>query len=465
MTLGGLQSPEGLKPPFSKEAERSLVGQMLAQPKVVGEVVSTLLEPQHFYLPQFKALYHEITQAYYADDPMDPITIGEAVAKTLAKTLAIPEDEVVPKVQELALGRKQAPYAEARDHAKVIKTHADYRALLEIAAQIQIEVEREMQSPTEIAGLVSQGSMKIATSQLLTSDLVAFDDLGRNFVREQRKLMEARATGVELGAYFGLSFIDHYTRGLRPSELFFLAGDPGVGKSSVAWRAATMFAERQMKKPKERRIGTLILSLEMAEEPSSTRIAQSLTGIDGGKLREGRTEQSDLDLVVAEWRKRPGLPLIFNFTSNMRCSELRAVVVEAIRRHNVGFVVIDHFKYVDMDGRWRSAIEEDGAKARFLKQDIATQLNVAVMCLAHTTKTMDAEDRRPRLSQLRGSQEIAAHADFVAFVYKPYANAKQADIDAGTVSRTDAELIVAKNRHGIEGKSEFYFDASRMVIH
>lgn len=464
MSFDGLQTPE-VAPPFSKEAERSLVGQLLAQPRVVADVIATGLEPEHFYLAPYKALFHELLQAYYADDPMDPITIGEAVSKTLAKSLGVPDNEVVPKVQALAVGRKGAPMGEARDHAVVIKKHSDYRALLDVAAQIKIEVEREMNSPIEIAGLVSAASMKIATSQLLTSDLVPFEDLGRNFVREQRKLMAARATGAELGAYFGLSFLDHFTRGLRPSELFFLAGDPGVGKSAVAWRAATMFAERQLKKPPDRRVGTLILSLEMAEEPSSTRVAQSLTGIDGGKLREGRTEQADLDLVIQEWRKRRDLPLIFNFTSNMRCSELRAVVVEAIRRHNVGFVVIDHFRYLDMDGRWRSAIEEDGAKARFLKQDIATQLNVAVMCLAHTTKTMDTEDRRPRLSQLRGSQEIAAHADFVGFVYKPYSNAKQADIDAGKVSRTDAELIMAKNRHGIEGKADFYFDASRMAIH
>jgi replicative DNA helicase len=169
--------------------------------------------------------------------------------------------------------------------------------------------------------------------------------------------------------------------------------------------------------------------------------------------------------VVEEWRKRRDLPLYFNFTSNMRCSQLKAVVVEAIRRHNVGLVVIDHFKYLDMDGRWRSSIEEDGAKARFLKQDIATQLNVAVVCLAHTAKSIDTQDRRPKMHHLRGSQEIAAHADFVTFVYRPYNNASQSDIDAGNITRTDAELIWAKNRHGLEGSARFHFDASTMTIY
>lgn len=453
-----------IQPPYSPQAEESVVGQMLATPRVTAEVVATALEPQHFYSPPMRAIFHEVLSAYYADEAIDPLTIGEACGKTLSRSWNCTEQEAVERVRSLAAGR-QGRMGEAVDHAKIVKKHADLRSLLDIASQIQRDVAMEERGPEEIAGVASQAAMQVATSTLLTSEIVAYEDLGRNFVRTQRQLMEARDKGLELGAYFGLSFIDSYTRGLRPTELMFVAGEPGAGKSAVTWTAAQTFAERQMKKPADRRIATLVLSLEMAEEPSSTRLAQAITGIDGGKLREGRTEQADLDKVVAEWQKRRDLPLYFNFTSNMRTSQLKAVVVEAIRRHNVGLVIIDHFRYVDMDGRWRSSIEEEGAKARFLKQDIATQLNVAVICLAHTAKSIDTQDRRPRMHHLRGSQEIAAHADFVTFVYRPYNNASQQDIDDGNVSRTDAELIWAKNRHGLEGTAGFHFDASTMTIY
>lgn len=450
-------------PPYSPQAEESVVGQMLSTPRITADVIATALEPGHFYSPPMRGLFHEILSAYYADEPIDALTIAESAGKTLARAWKCTDEQVVENVRQLAAGRSNAH--EAIDHARIVKRHADLRALLDIAAQIERDVALEERGPEEIAGVASQSAMQVATSTLLTSDIVAYEDLGRNFVQTQRQLMSARDSGLELGAYFGLSFIDSYTRGLRPTELMFLAGDPGAGKSAVSWFAAQVFAERQMKKPENRRIGTLVLSLEMAEEPSSTRLAQAITGIDGGKLREGRTEQEDLERVIAEWRKRRDLPLYFNFTSNMRTSQLKAVIVEAIRRYNVGLVIIDHLKYVDMDGRWRSSIEEEGAKARFLKQDIATQLNVAVICLAHTSKAIDTPDRRPRLQHLRGSQEIAAHADFVAMVYRPFSNASQDDIDDGRVSRTDAELIFVKNRHGMEGTSRFHFDAASMVIY
>ena len=464
--LEGFGPAPSVKPRFSKDAEQSVVGKLLANPKRIGEVIGSQLEPDHFYGGPTKALYREIVTRYWADEPIDPLIVGEAVAKTLARSWECDESEAVERVSRLA-GAHRGRQADVVGHGDIVKRYAMYRKLLDISGQIALDVDRELESPEEIAGLLSQSAMEIATASLLSNDLVTFEDLGRHFVNNQRRLMEARAQGRELGAYFGLSFFDSFTRGLRPSELFMLAGEPGAGKSFVAWTASQLFAERQAAKPYDKdlphggRIGTLVLSLEMAEEPSSTRIAQAITRLDGGKLREGRTDEIELARVIEEWKKRRDLPLYFNFASVMKASQLKAIVVEAIRKHNVGVVVIDHFKYLDMDGRWRSELEQDEAKARFLKQDIATQLNVAVICLAHTTKAIEStDDGRPRLSHLRGSGQVAAHADFVAMVYRPYSHAKQSDIDAGNVKRTDAELIYVKNRHGLEGTARFYFDAS-----
>jgi replicative DNA helicase len=446
--------------PYSKDAEQSVVGQMLRNPKTVGLVVGTLLEPQHFHLPAMRRIFHEVVSNYYADEPTDALTIGEACAKDLARSWSCDEPTAVQHVQ--ALSRRKYD-GSAVDHAKIVKRDADQRALLILSDTIKQAVEAD-DGPDEIAGMAAQTAMQIATNSLHTHEIVSFADLGREFVRNQKMLMEARRQGIELGAYFGLSFLDSFMRGLRPTELFFLAGEPGAGKSAVAWKAVQMFAERQMRKVPEQRVGTLVLSLEMGIEPSNVRVAGSISGVDGGAMREGRTTDDDLAKIISEWTKRKDIPLFFNFTSQLKVSQARALIVEAIRRHNVGLVVIDHFKYVLSDQRHQNALEEDEEKARFLKEAIAKELNVAVICLAHTTK-LSSEDGRPRLRDLRGSYMVAAHADFVGFVYRPYEYAKQQDIDEGKVQRTDAELIWDKNRHGLEGAARFYFDPSTMNVH
>lgn len=451
-----------VKPPVSEEAESSTVGCLLAHPGEVGPVVGHLLEPRHFALAGYRVIYREIVESYYEDRPIDPLVVAEATGKTLERIWSCEEKDAVRTVVDLASGR---PPDKAETYANLVKRDSDYRALLNLSDEIKRLVGNEEDQPEEVAGIASQRAMQIATDSLLTHDIVDYQSLGRNFVQSQRTLMAARAQGVELGAYFGLSFLDSFTRGFKPTELFILAGEPGAGKSAVGWTAGQRFAERQMRKPQDKRIGTLILSLEMGEEPSSGRVAQLVTGLDGGKLREGRTDEDELQRVILEWGKRKDIPLYFNFASAMKASQMRALIVESIRRHNVGLVIIDHMRYFDMDGRFQSKNEEDEEKAKFLKQRLAKDLNIAVMCLAHTTKGIDnTEDRRPKLTHLRGSGQIAAEADFVAMVYRPYNHAKRDDIEEGRVNRTDAEMIYVKNRHGLDGTAQFKFDPSTMTI-
>lgn len=449
--------------PHSVDAEESVVGQLLAKPKIVGEVIGTLLEPTHFYVPAMRTLYGEVVNAYYSDDTIDPLTIGRLCAKTLSRSWGCTEQAAVLKVREIAA--RAASSSEAVSHAKLVKRDADYRALLELADSIRQQVGTENAAPDELASVASQTAMQIATSTLLTHEILSYEELGRHFIAEQRQIMAAQQRGQDIGVFFGMSFLDDWLRGLRPAELWFMAGEPGAGKSAVGFKAAERFAERQARNPKDRRIGTLVLGLEMPEASTASRYAQSMTGIDGGRLREGRTDEQDMALIAAEWRRRRDLPLFHNFSSTMRLSQLRALCVEAIRRHNTGLVVIDHWKYLDTDRQYRNANDEDEAKARFLKQDLAKQLNVAVICLAHTTKGADMrEDRRPRMGDLRGSGYVAAHADFISFVYRPYKNATGREKEDGSVLRTDAEMLWEKTRHSAEGPAEFFFDASTMTI-
>jgi replicative DNA helicase len=428
-------------------------------PKVAGEVIETKLEPTHFYMPAHQVMYAAIFDAYYADEPVEPLAIGDTCAKRLAKVLSCDEQDAIVRVRELATG--QTFTGSIIDHAKVVKKKWDLRQILALSTSMQEMVAAELKLPEEIAGIASQEAMKIATNTLLTHELIDFGELGRRFVRRARLLKEARERGVELGAYVGLDFIDKYTRGIQPTELVIAGGEPGVGKSFVWWKAGMGFAERQMQRPPDQRLGTFILSLEMSEPPSSDRIASSLAAIEGGRLREGDIDEAMMRSIIYEWGRRKDIPLVFNFTSMLRASQMRALVVEAIRKYNVGLVVIDHFRYFDMDKRRENQVQEDEEKARFLKESIAKDLNVAVVCLAHTTKGIENQpDRRPTLSHLRGSGQVAAHADFVNFMYRPYSYATDEQKALGEITETDAEMIWKKNRHGLDGIAPFHFEPS-----
>jgi replicative DNA helicase len=427
----------------------------------VAEVATAGLEPPHFFVPAFAALYRETLQAFWADKPIDPLAIAASCSKTLARSWECSESEAIAQVIELADNRRPSS---AIDLATGVRRKADQRRLLELAADIERRVLVADEAPDEIAGAVSELAMKVATANVAEQELYTFEQLGQEFVQEMRTLMAARQQGVEIGVYTGLPFIDRYTRGLRPGEMWILAGEPGTGKSSIAFEAAKRFAERQMKKPHEKRVGVLVASLEMGKSPSNVRLAQSLTHLDGGAMREARIEQPELAQIIEEWGRNKHLPIVFNFASHLRMSQLRAVTAEAIRKHHIGLVVIDHFKDLSPDFRIVNAVEADEEKINYLRR-MAKDMDIAIIVLAHTTKAIEGRDGgRPNLSDLRGSGQVAGRADFVSFVYRPYDHASAADLAEGNVDRTAAEMIWRKNRWSLTGTADFKFDGSTMTI-
>jgi replicative DNA helicase len=451
---------EEAPPPYSEAAEQSVIGQMLANPACIGEVTSTLLEGDHFFLGANRVLYEAIVENFYADDPTDPLTIAETCGPRLARLWSLDEKQAVTKVRSFASGL--ALTADPIDHARLVKSHADLRGLLDLAATIEREVAAEQRSPEQIAGIVSSEAMRIATNALTAHEVVSFADAGRHFIQAMRERVALKQAGVEPGVKFGISAIDGFTRGLLPTELLIGGGEAGVGKSGVWWIAAMKYAEKQYLRPPDERIGTLILSLEMGELPSSTRFAQAMTHIESAHMREGTLSTDELRKIVAEWKKRKEWPLWLNYASGMRLSQLRAVVAEAIRKHAVGLIVIDHFLLLETDRRMDSN-EADDERVRFLKNQIAKDLNVAVVCLAHTRKGIERADKRPRMSDLRGSGMIAAFADYVMLMFRPWQYATEKERNELKVHSTDAEMWSAKNRHGIDGMGQFYFDAAKQV--
>lgn len=449
--------------PASQRAEEAMLGIVLREPAVLAEVIGALLEAPHFYYRPYRLVFEEIIERYYGDESIDALLIGEKIGKQVAKAWGnIPEREAVDKVLALREARIDGA-ASPIELAAVIRRHADYRRLLMLSDAIRRKVEEEREQPEEIASAVSADAMKIATDRLLNDETLTYLEQGRRFVQHMHRAIATRESGVELGAEFGLSAIDDFTRGLLPGELMILGGPPGAGKSAIAWWMARRFSKRQSKRPAEERVATLIGSLEMPEIQSSSRIAQMLSGVPGEKLRTATLTREELMKLASRWANERELPLYSNFSGYLRHAQLRAIVVEAVRRWNVGLVIIDHFKFLQCDERGLRPNEADDETVMFLKR-LALDLNLVVICLAHTVKTVDSVDKRPRMEHLRGSGMITAFADFVALLHRPYDHASQRDRDDGIVAREQSELIWEKARYAGKGTGEFEMDLSTMKI-
>lgn len=436
------------------------MGALLRSEQARIEILAGHLQPEHFHYRPYRRAFEEIVERYYADDPIDPLAVAEAVGPMAARDWRVEEREAVDKITALAK-IPEADSVSLREHATIIKRHHDYRELMSVASTaVNESIEQEV-DPGEIAGKLATAATRVVTGSLMHREVLSYAELGRRWTRAMQEQIAAKASGQEMGAYFGVRGLDDFIKGLRPSELMILGGPAGVGKSGLAWTMAHNFAMKQMAKPAERRVATLVLSLEMGEEQSSSRFAQMESRVEGDRLREVKISTQELRGIAQKWADHRDLPLYANHSGELRTSQIRALVVDAIRRYNVGLLIIDHFRFIKPDERFEKSTEADDAIVSFLKGQLAKDLNLAVACLAHTVK---GDGRRPVMDDLRGSGMISAFADVITLMYWPWKYASQQKRDQGLVAREEFELIHEKVRQGPPGTGELWSDMSVMKI-
>lgn len=448
----------------NSNAEWSVVASMLANPDLVPELVGMQIEGDDFVRQDTRTLFCKTVESYYADRPIETLIIAEAVKNDLARVWDVASDEVADGVLQHISGQNHGEAA--RDHAGIVKRLATSRRLLEVVNQAATSIMEGKKLPEEVASIMGADALAVTGGLSLRSEIRDWMSTGRDYAKYLQVIKTAHEEGHEQAVFCGQPCVDDYTRGILPGEMWVLGGMPGVGKSSVAWSVATGFAEKQMRKqPHLPKLGTLIVSMEMGLVSSATRLAQSITNLDGMKLRAGEITDPEYKHILREWLARDGLPIYFNYASNFRLSQLRALITEAVRRHNVGLVVIDHFRQLDTDRYVQDPLQADEIKARFLKESIAKDLNVSVICLAHTVK-LGGRDGNPRPTQadLRGSGQIAAATDFLSFLHKPGKNLDYAQKAELGIRDTDMEMLWEKARHTQEGHAQFTFDPSKMTM-
>lgn len=449
--------------PASQRAEEALLGAMLRDPDIVPEVIGSALDPTHFFYRPYRRVYDQVVERYYADEPIDALIIAEEISKPLAGDWKIEERQVIDKVLALKGASADAP---ALSLGAVIKRHHDFRELLALTDRVRNRVLAEEDEPEAIAGELSAAAMKVATAALTKLETLSHGEVGRRWTQEKRVAQAAVAAGIKQGAHFGINAIDDYTKGAKGTELIIAGGEPGVGKSAVWWTAGRNFAKSEYdnaKKSGRKPIGTLIASLEMGEEPSSDRMATMIGKVEAEKLRAATLTKDELIGTAKQWAAEKELPLWYNHSGHLRCSQLRAIVVEQVRKNNVGVVIVDHFRFLRPDDPSLKGNDADDEIVIFLKS-MAMDLNVLVICLAHTVKTIERQDKRPRMADLRGSGMISAFADFVCFVYRPWRHATDQAKERGLVDEHEAEMLWAKSRHSGEGTADFYMNLGTMTI-
>ena len=275
-----------------------------------------------------------------------------------------------------------------------------------------------------------------------------------------------------------LPTLDSAIGGLTNSDLIILAGRPGMGKTALATNIAINIATAACQTQTSQSVPVLFISLEMSAQQLATRILSTTTGISASDLRQGYISEDDLSEVHDQVHQLKGTPLYISDLGGQTISALKRLIRSNVKRLGIKLLVIDYLQLIygnqSAQKNRTQVITEISAALKLL----AKELDMPIIVLSQLSRNTEARDNKsPQLSDLRESGSIEQDADIVMFVYreeyylsnnepKTGSIEQRADWNADMQSaKGQAEIIIAKHRHGATQTVTLGFDASRTLFH
>ena len=421
----------GRQAPHSAAAEQAVIGSMLIDTRCIPDVIERL-KGAEFYVQQNRDIFETVYAMFSYGQTIDPVTVLDQM-----KVRGVYREGSPEYLAELM--RITPTAANVLEYAAIVRDRALLRNLASAADEINNlvydgsgEAENILEAAESKIYALRQGRNIGGLLPISTVVQTVYENIS-----------EAASSGrVIPGLSTGLKDLDKYILGLNKGELILIAARPAMGKTSIALNIAMDVAKHTDKT-------VAVFSLEMSREQLMNRLFAAEGGIDSRRLLTGELSTEDWVKVAELSPQFGGAPLYMDDTAGITVAEMKA---KLRRVRDLGLVVIDYLQLMSTGRRSDNRVQEVSEITRSLKV-MAKELNVPVITLSQLSRgTESRSDHRPMLSDLRESGSIEQDADIVLFLYR------EAYYEREKEDQSEAECIIAKNRHGETGSISLRWD-------
>lgn len=424
-------------PPYSIEAERSVIGGLMLDAQAWDKVAEHVVADD-FYRPEHRAIFSVVARLADDSEPIDVVTISER----LDKRGELDDIGGVAYLIEIAEATPSA--SNIASYAEIVRERSVLRRLISTtndissrayhpegmtAAEVLDEAERRIFQIAE--GGEKKGGPRIA-ADILSKTVDKIDELYHQ---------EGSITGLSTG----FTDLDAMTSGLQPSDLIIVAGRPSMGKTTFAMNLvenAAMISD----------LPVVVFSLEMPAEQLMMRMLSSLGRIDQTRMRSGQLIQEDWDKLMSAVKMLKDRKLFIDDTAGISPTEMRSRARRIAREHGgVALIMVDYLQLMQIPGYSEGRTNEISEISRSLKA-IAKEMNCPMVALSQLNRSLEQRpNKRPVNSDLRESGAIEQDADVISFVYRDEVYHED------TPHKGVAEIIIGKQRNGPIGTCRLAF--------
>ncbi len=439
-------------PPFSIEAEACVLGSMMLDPEVTGDIVQ-LLDGESFYRSANQAIYDVLVHLYDHNRPIDPVIVREELSRD-GKLAEIGGAEYLAEVMQAVPSAARGVH-----YAQIVRDKAVARKLIDVADEILRDCYGEIAASKgkkdfgigdELLDKAEHLIFDIAQKNAST-DIAHIKDILKHTMEQidRWSASDSHLTGLETG----FADLDQLTSGLQPSNLAIVAGRPSMGKSSFAINIAEHVGLKLKKS-----VGIFTL------EVSGKQIVQNLlcmhAKVNAQSIRNGTLGEKDYSKLSLAAGVLQDSCIVIDDSTFLTPLALRAKARRLKSQYDIQLMIVDYVQLMTVP-RSESRQLEVAEISRSLK-GLAKELDIPVLACAQLnrgaeTRGTGGKPGRPRMSDLRESGALEQDADLVILLHRPEYYDKDDEELKGV-----AEIIVAKQRNGPTDTVKLHFNSGQM---
>lgn len=388
------------------DAEQSVLGAVLLDPTALDEI--TFLEERDFESIRHQQILKVMRYLDHKEMPVDIVSIAEVCQKFGGV------DRVggVTYITNLASACPSA--ANVRFYANIVRSKAMERRVRNAGDIISGMSRDDYESDEEYFSFIER----------LVSDLrPQSNDKMQSVYQSKSEYMEHLTSSVGK-IKTGFKEYDRWARGLWRGWLFVSAGRPSVGKTA-------MLLQRLYGVAQQNEGAVLLFSQEMDRNSIIDRWISSLTGITYSKIKDGRLDKGEMDLVSRMYETFEYLPIYVQDSSGVTIEEVKATAKAFKKKHGkLAVIAVDYLQIMKIPKQKGETRAETIGNVTREAKDIARKLDCCFIMLSQMTRDGD-NGQRPTLGQLKESSSIEQDADMVEFLWRD--PDKQNKTDVGKV--------------------------------
>jgi len=415
--------------PINIDAEEAILGGILIDPIAINRVAN-ILRPEALAITVHQHIYRAALALHSKEQPTDLMNVTTFLDDHNLLEIVGGQTKLVMLVD------RTVSAVNIDQYALLVVDKFVRRELIKVGNDL---VQLGYETSTELDAILNEAEQKIFV-------LNKYKEERQKAIRslsEQRLETANYCPGISTGFY---DLDDLLGGGFYRGELIVIGGRPGSGKTALACALGYNIASL----PRNGRV--LMFSMEMPGRDLAARLMALESGVSVKDIRQVNLA-GKYEVLASALGKVSDADFWIDESLEPSPLEIRSKVREFVcERGPLGLVIVDYLQLMvnSADENFVNKISEITRQMKILAREVDTP----VVLLSQLNRGVETRaNKRPSLSDLRGSGGIEQDADVVLGVYRDdYYNRDSPD-------RGTAEIIGLKGRNSGTGTVKLLFDA------